>query len=188
VSNDSRPNILFFFTDQQRWDTCGCYRNNIALPLDAKTIAHWCSEAGYEVGYIGKWHLASDENANYREMAVPPERRGGWKDYWLAADVLEFTSHGYDGHMFDADMNRVDFKGYRVDCVTDFALDYLRTRAACPRFSGTSGAPAIAQAPSERYTAPSTGWKMTAISSTKPATAASAAAAASTRGISKNKT
>ena len=20
-----RPNILFFFTDQQRWDTCGCY-------------------------------------------------------------------------------------------------------------------------------------------------------------------
>ena len=19
------PNILFFFTDQQRWDTCGCY-------------------------------------------------------------------------------------------------------------------------------------------------------------------
>jgi len=177
VSNDSRPNILFFFTDQQRWDTCGCYgqklnvtpnldrmaaegvrfehaftcqpvcgparaclqtgkyaaevgcfRNNIALPLDAKTIAHWCSEAGYEVGYIGKWHLASDENANYREMAVPPERRGGWKDYWLAADVLEFTSHGYDGHMFDADMNQVDFKGYRVDCVTDFALDYLRTR------------------------------------------------------------
>jgi uncharacterized sulfatase len=59
---------------------------------------------------------------------VPPERRGGYKDYWLVSDVLEFTSHGYDGHMFDADMNRVDFKGYRVDCLTDFALDYLRTR------------------------------------------------------------
>jgi uncharacterized sulfatase len=25
-------------------------------------------------------------------------------------------------------MNRVDFTGYRVDCVTDFVLDYLRTR------------------------------------------------------------
>jgi uncharacterized sulfatase len=31
--------------------------------------------------------------------------------------------------MFDADGNQVDFRGYRVDCVTDFALDYLRTRS-----------------------------------------------------------
>ncbi|MDI6827331.1 MAG: sulfatase-like hydrolase/transferase, partial [Armatimonadota bacterium] len=74
------------------------------------------------------WHLASDKEHNYREKAIPPERRGGYKDYWLASDVLEFTSHGYDGHMFDSDGNQVDFKGYRVDCVTDFALDYLRTR------------------------------------------------------------
>ncbi len=175
-----QPNILFFFTDQQRWDTCGCYsdaaasmgvtpnldrlaaegvrferaftcqpvcgparsclqtgkfatetgcfKNNIALPQDEKTIAHWLTEAGYEVGYIGKWHLASDEQHNYRTSAVPLERRGGYKDHWLASDVLEFTSHGYDGHMFDADMNRVDFTGYRADCQTDFVLDYLRTR------------------------------------------------------------
>ena len=142
-----KPNILFFFTDQQRWDTLGCYgqeldvtpnmdklaaegvrfdhaftcqpvcgparaclqtgryaadvgvfRNDIALPLDAKTIAHHFSEAGYEVGYIGKWHLASTgglgaEDANFREKPVPPERRGGYKDYWLASDVLEYTSH-----------------------------------------------------------------------------------------------
>lgn len=174
----SQPNILFYFSDQQRWDTCGCYgqplevtpnldrmaaegvkfeyaftcqpvcgparavlqsgryatemgcfRNDIALPTDETTIAHRFSEAGYEVGYIGKWHLASTgPEQNYRKRAVPPERRGGYKDYWLASDVLEFTSHGYDGYMFDGDMNRVDFEGYRVDCVTDFVLDYLRTR------------------------------------------------------------
>jgi len=179
MSENSRPNILFFFSDQQRWDTCGCYgqklnvtpnldrmaaegvrfehaftcqpvcgparsslqtgkypaevgcfRNGIGLPLDEKTIAHRFSDAGYEVGYIGKWHLATTgDDPNYRTSPVPPERRGGWKDYWLAADVLELTSHGYDGHMFDAEMNRVDFKGYRVDCVTDYALDYLRTRS-----------------------------------------------------------
>ena len=174
-----QPNILFFFTDQQRWDTVGaygqplnvtpnfdrlategvrfdkaitcqpvcgparsclqtgkyatevgCYRNGIALPQDQKTVAHWLTEAGYEVGYIGKWHLASDElrGINLRTEPVPLERRGGYKDYWLAADVLEFTSHGYDGYMYNADMERVDFTGYRVDCVTDFALDYLRTR------------------------------------------------------------
>lgn len=64
------------------------------------------------------------------------ERRGGWKDYWLASDVLEFTSHGYDGYLYDGDMNKVEFKGYRADCMTDFALDYLRKRQA-----GELGAP-----------------------------------------------
>jgi uncharacterized sulfatase len=178
-----KPNVLLFFTDQQRWDTLGCYgqpldvtphmdrlaaegvrfehaytcqpvcgparaslqtgkyatevgcfRNHIALPLDEKTIAHWMSEAGYEVGYIGKWHLASTGglpdrlDADYRTSPVPPERRGGYTDYWLASDVLEFTSHGYDGHMFDADMQKREFTGYRVDCQTDFALEYLRSR------------------------------------------------------------
>jgi len=182
-SQQRPPNIVFFFSDQQRWDTVGCYgnrmnvtpnldrlaaegvrfehaftcqpvcgparsclqtgkypaeigtfRNGIALPLDERTIAHRFSQAGYEVGYIGKWHLASTHNldghddVDYQTTAIPPERRGGWKDYWLASDLLEFTSHGYDGHMFDADMNRVEFKGYRVDCQTDFALDYLRSR------------------------------------------------------------
>ena len=61
-------------------------------------------------------------------MCIRDRFRGGYKDYWLASNVLEFTSHGYDGHMFDADMKQVDFKGYRVDCHTDFALDYLRSR------------------------------------------------------------
>jgi len=178
MSKTSQPNILFVFSDQQRWDTCGCYgqplavtpnldrlasegvrfenaitcqpvcgparsciqsglyatetgcyRNSIALPLDQKTIAHWLSEAGYEVGYIGKWHLASTRpTVGYQTRGVPPERRGGYKDHWLAADILEFTSHGYDGYMFNADCEKVEFKGYRVDCVTDFVLDYLRTR------------------------------------------------------------
>lgn len=177
---NNRPNIIFFFSDQQRWDTVGCYgqklavtpnldtlaeegvkfenafscqpicgparaciqtgqyatqtgcfRNDIPLPVDTKTIANYFSESGYEVGYIGKWHLASErgnEEANFKHKPVPPELRGGYKDYWLASDLLEFTSHGYDGYMFDQDMNKVEFKGYRVDCVTDFALEYLESR------------------------------------------------------------
>jgi len=173
-----QPNILFFFTDQQRWDTCGCYgqplaitpnldrmaaegvrfehaftcqpvcgparaclqsgryatetgcyRNDIGLPQGGRTIAHDLGDAGYEVGYLGKWHLASTGGQeNNHKTAVPPERRGGYNDFWLASDVLEFTSHSYEGHMYDADMRQVDFTGYRVDAQTDFALDYLRTR------------------------------------------------------------
>ncbi|MFP4026541.1 MAG: sulfatase-like hydrolase/transferase [Candidatus Brocadiia bacterium] len=174
----NKPNILYFFTDQQRWDTVGCYgqpldvtpnldrmaqegvrfenaftcqpvcgparsciqtgkwatetgcvTNGIALPQDTRTIAHWMSDAGYEVAYIGKWHLASTRGEfDYRTEPIPLERRGGYKDHWLASDILEFTSHGYDGHMFNADNEKVEFKGYRVDCCTDFALDYLKSR------------------------------------------------------------
>jgi len=176
-----QPNILFFFTDQQRWDTCGCYgqplditpnldrmaaegvrfehaftcqpvcgparsclqtgkyatevgchTNARRLPPDETTIAHLLSGAGYEVGYLGKWHLAScrpmDGPDDFGTKAIPPDRRGGYDDFWLASDILEFTSHGYDGYMYDGDMNRVDFTGYRVDAQTDFVLDYLRTR------------------------------------------------------------
>ncbi len=179
-----QPNILFVFSDQQRWDTVGCYgdnmgralgltpnldamaaegvrfqhaftcqpvcgptraclqtgqyatevgcwRNNIALPLDAVTLPRLLRPAGYEVGYLGKWHLASTgENPNHRTKPVPPEYRGGYDDFWLASDVLEFTSHSYDGHMFDGGMNRVEFPEgrYRVDAQTDFAVEYLRTR------------------------------------------------------------
>ena len=173
-------NIIFYFTDQQRWDTCGCYgqplrvtphldrlaeegvkfdsafspqpvcgpcralfqtgkyptetgcfRNNIMLPGHVKTLANYLEEAGYQTAYIGKWHLASDGDMNapprvdHTVTPVPQELRGGYSGYWRAADVLEFTSHGYDGFVFDENNQRVDFKGYRPDCITDMALEFF---------------------------------------------------------------
>ncbi len=113
-----------------KWVTqTGCFTNGIALPTDQKTIAHYLSESGYSVGYIGKWHLASNrrKGINFRDKPVPPERRGGYTDYWLASDVLEFTSHSYDGHMYNGDMERVEFPEdrYRADCLTDFCLEAI---------------------------------------------------------------
>lgn len=179
-----QPNIIFLFSDQQRWDTCGCYgqplditpnldrmaeegvrfdqaftcqpvcgparsciqtgkyatetgchTNNRMLPLNEKTIAHILTEHGYDTAYIGKWHLASsgpsDGADDFRTKPIPKERRGGY-DYWLASDLLEFTSHGYDGHMFDNDGNKREFpKGrYRVDAHTDWVIEYLKTRTS----------------------------------------------------------
>jgi len=188
-----RPNILFVFSDQQRWDsvecygspifkgltphldkmaadgvrfansfTCqpvcgparaslqtgkfasqtGCHTNGISLLSTEKTMAHLLSDAGYHVGYLGKWHLASDRRDrpgarafNCRTKPVPPERRGGYKDYWLAADVLEFTSHAYDGYMFDRAGQKRLFPEdrYRVDAQTDWAIEFLRSRKGAPR-------------------------------------------------------
>jgi arylsulfatase A-like enzyme len=99
----------------------GVYRNGIALAETERTLAHYFKDAGYEVGYTGKWHLAET-----RDQAIPPERRGGYVDHWYAADLLEFTSHPYDGHMFGADMRPVPVEGYRVDWTTDLALEFVR--------------------------------------------------------------
>jgi uncharacterized sulfatase len=101
----------------------GVFQNGIPLPPYACTLAHCLSGSDYEVGYIGKWHLAATN-----DQPVPPERRGGYDEYWLGADALESTSHGYDGHLFDAEMRQVNFTGYRADALTDFALEYLHTR------------------------------------------------------------
>lgn len=107
----------------------GCYRNDIALPFDRRTIAHQLSDAGYRVGYVGKWHLASTgAEEDYKIRPIPPERRGGWRDFWVASDVLEFTSHGYGGHFFDSNGERVGFDGYRVDATTDQAIRFLHER------------------------------------------------------------
>ncbi|NLF29589.1 MAG: sulfatase-like hydrolase/transferase [Planctomycetes bacterium] len=115
----------------------GCFRNGIRLPAGERTIAHDMAEAGYDLAYLGKWHLASTHGRlrgtdlpveNYRTIAVPLDRRGGWNQYWLASDTLESTSHSYDGYMHDADGNRREIAGYRADWQTDRALEYLRTR------------------------------------------------------------
>ncbi|NLX43554.1 MAG: sulfatase-like hydrolase/transferase, partial [Chloroflexi bacterium] len=100
--------------------------NSIPLPEGTRTIAHELSDAGYEVGYIGKWHLAGRKG--YEAQWVPEERRGGYRDFWLGADLLEFSSSPYGGGYFDGDNNFCPFEGYRADSQTDDVLEYLRTR------------------------------------------------------------
>jgi arylsulfatase A-like enzyme len=180
--SSKKPNIIVMFSDQQRWDTLGCYgqklpvspnldkmaeegvkfdtaftcqpvcgpvraclqtgkyatevgceTNGRHLPLDSDTIARRMKGAGYKTGYIGKWHLASgknrfdgDFNPQYQIFPIPEELRGGY-EYWLAADCLESTSHGYDGHMYDNDNQTRNFPlyRYRADAHTDWVLEYL---------------------------------------------------------------
>lgn len=164
-----KPNIVFFFTDQQRYDTIGCnnprlqltpnldrmakegalfshaytcqpvcgparaclqtgqyatqngcFMNGIPLPEDAITLPKLFRANGYTTAYIGKWHLS-----NTFKDPVTQNLRGGWNDYWLGADALEYTASAYGGYLWDNDNKKVCFDNYRVDAVSDFAIDYI---------------------------------------------------------------
>ncbi len=99
----------------------GCFRNGIGLPADTRTLAHLFSDAGYSTAYIGKWHLAGGH-----DDPVPRDQQGGY-DYWLGANLLEFTSDAYDTRVFDGDGQEVFLPGYRVDALTDAAIRYIHT-------------------------------------------------------------
>jgi arylsulfatase A-like enzyme len=172
------PNVVVFFTDQQRHDstglhgnpldltpnfdrlakagthvansfTCqpvcgparsclqtgmyatqtGCWRNGIPLNPELATLGIVFSEGGYRTGYIGKWHLGAHEAGG----PVAPEYRKGY-DYWLAANALEHTSDAYQTRMWDKDGRPHDLPGYRVDALTDAAINFIDERKADPFF------------------------------------------------------
>ncbi|WP_276256570.1 sulfatase-like hydrolase/transferase [Halomontanus rarus] len=112
------------FQTGQYATTNGVVRNGRG-PIDAGgTLASTFCEHGYRTGYIGKWHLGDT-----RTEPIPEENRGGY-EHWRAADALEFTSQPYEGFVYDENGERIDFDGYRVDALHDFATDYIRDAAA----------------------------------------------------------
>lgn len=172
------PNVIVFFTDQQRHDstgahgnplgltpnfdrmaqsgthlyhhfTCqpvcgparsclqtgqyatqtGCWKNGIALDPNAQTLAKSFGAAGYQTGYIGKWHLGSPDS----DGAVAPAQRGGY-NYWLAANALEHTSDAYDTRLYNSHSEEVALPGYRVDALTDAAIGYIDEKKEAPFF------------------------------------------------------
>lgn len=105
----------------------GCYRNNIALKDRHKTLAHYFNAAGYETGYIGKWHLGSQTSY------VCEEERGEYK-YWLAANAVEMVSEPYHTVLYDNNNREVTLPGYRVDAMTDAAIRYIDDNKEKPFF------------------------------------------------------
>ncbi|WP_421724975.1 sulfatase-like hydrolase/transferase [Bauldia sp.] len=191
----NHPNVIVFFTDQQRWDTVGahgnpmnltpnfdrlasegafirnsftcqpvcgparsvlqtgryatatgCYRNDIPLPRQEKTLAHYFGAGGFDTAYIGKWHLGSRD-------PVPADERGGYQS-WLAANILEFTSQAYDTVVYDEQDQAVRLPGYRVDALTDAAIRYLDRPHDRPFFLFLSFLEPHHQNQSDSYPAP----------------------------------
>ena len=173
-----RPNVIVFFTDQQRHDASGLHGNPLGLmpnfdrlaragthvahsftcqpvcgparaclqtgtyattngviyngltPWEAglPSLADCFNDAGYQTGYIGKWHLSGSGHA-----AVPIDQRGGYQE-WLAANALEHTSGAFHTTVYDNDNNAVVLPGNRVDALTDAAIRYIDRHRDDPFF------------------------------------------------------
>lgn len=171
----NKPNVIIFFTDQQRADstgvhgnpldltpnfdrmarkgtflpescTCqpvcaparasvqtglyptetGVWRNRTHLSNKSKTMAHHFNNAGYNTAYIGKWHLSGiyGGKENWDQKPVPKDKQGGYQ-YWLGAELPEFTSDEYHTLLFDKEGNPVRLPGYRSDAYVDAGIKYL---------------------------------------------------------------
>ncbi|MFC7078063.1 sulfatase-like hydrolase/transferase [Haloarcula halophila] len=126
----------------------GVWKNGIELPDAAHLLGRQFAEAGYDTGYIGKWHLATTGTD-----PVPPDAQAGY-DYWRAADILEFTSHPEEGYVYNDNGERVDFDGYRVDAMTEHARMFLERDRDRPFFCVLSYLEPHHQNDMEAYVAP----------------------------------
>jgi arylsulfatase A-like enzyme len=112
----------------------GVWRNGLGLREDLPTLATELRKAGYTANYIGKWHMAPGQEAEGGGRGpVKEEHRGGFLDLWEASNALEFSTHPYEGTIWDRDNNPISFKDeYRVDFLTDRAEKFLRQKQEKP--------------------------------------------------------
>ncbi len=95
----------------------GVTNNFTEYPAPLPSFPKLLQAAGYETGYIGKWHMGEDND----------EKRPGF-DY--------FATHKGQGKYFDTEFNvdgeRKVLPGYYTHVVTDLAADWLRRSRTKP--------------------------------------------------------
>ena len=110
---------------------------DIRLARHSVTLSDVLSDAGYDCGYIGKWHLDSPDPADYPYLEprrgdgkvwdayTPPERRHGF-NHWFSYGCcdMHFTPHYWTGE--GGPETRLDFERWSPEVEADEAIAYLR--------------------------------------------------------------
>lgn len=105
--------------------TNGVYINDVPLEPKGTTLGEAFRQAGYQTGYIGKWHLygSPDGHNGRRQDYIPPEKRFGF-EYWKAGEC----SHDYNHSFYYAgnDPTKQFWPGYDAQAQTQDACRYLQ--------------------------------------------------------------
>jgi arylsulfatase A-like enzyme len=92
--------------------------NDVCLNREAVSLAQAFGKAGYQTGFIGKWHL----DGHGRSSFIPKERRQGF-EFWRANEC----THDYNHSLYFADSSEKRYwNGYDTEAQTDEALMFIR--------------------------------------------------------------
>jgi len=102
----------------------GAVANDVGIRDGLEGIADVLNRAGYNTGYIGKWHI----DGIPRDKIVAKERRLGFR-HWKACNC----NHNYmQGYYYDEQDIRHEIDGYEPIAQTDLAIDFIREQTKQP--------------------------------------------------------
>ena len=108
--------------------THGVFVNDEELKPTGTTLGQSFAKAGYQTGFIGKWHLYGSPDGKYgRRLAyIPPDHRFGFQ-YWKACECSHDYNHSlyYEGD----DPEPKYWPGYDAIAQTDDACRFIEQRA-----------------------------------------------------------
>lgn len=106
----------------QRPLTHGVFMNDVQLDTAAVTFGKIFSKAGYDTGFIGKWHL----DGHGRLSFIPPGKRRQGFDFWKGNEC----THDYNHSVYyeNAEPTRKIWEGYDTFSQTDAAIEYMKGR------------------------------------------------------------
>jgi uncharacterized sulfatase len=126
-----------YYTINNLPQNCNSNNSGVFLKTEAYTLLDALNQSGYDVGYIGKWHLEephepyviSGNNGgtgkNNWEEWTPPERRHGVK-FWYAYNTFDnhFSPHYWTNE--STRDHRLEISEWSAAHETSVAIDYIK--------------------------------------------------------------
>lgn len=119
------------FTGQYS-STTGMVINELRVNPNTRCLGHVLTDAGYETGYIGKWHLWSNRAGKHsapEASYIPPSMKRyhlGFDGYWAA---FNFNHNYYHGFYYSNTPERIEVKGFEPETQTDLAIRFMEKHA-----------------------------------------------------------
>lgn len=109
----------------------GMVVNELRINPDQPTLAKVLGDNGYQLGYIGKWHLYANQAGGHHKVEnafIPPgSDRLGFDGMWKA---YNFHHRNFEGYYFEDEPKKQSYeKEYEPEAQFDMAMDYVEKHA-----------------------------------------------------------